>query len=80
MATAAELDALFDLVDDLLINECFDEVDARMDALDVATIDSELLLAWATATFAYRDELQKRAGLMERIGTRLEADLLAGLY
>lgn len=65
------IDVLFDHLDRLLDSGDFEKCDGVLMTIDVKRLDTNLLVALASITRVAKDELAKRAQLMDRVETRL---------
>lgn len=74
----ADLDAIFDRTDDLLLAGDFEAVD-EMFSVDVSTKGSEWLLTLLTATLAAKDKLPSREEFYEKVRDKIGTELVAGL-
>jgi hypothetical protein len=84
--TDAEIDALYDKVDDMLRAGLFDDVDRLLASIDVERLTITMMLAHATITFAANDRLREYFPYVARVRVRLMQvdpertdDLLRGL-
>ena len=80
-----ELDLIYDSIDSLLFDGNFEFVDECLRIIDCEKIDTDLLLGWATITFAARSKLSHRKEFMKRMSHiirqrgEMEDGLLNGL-
>lgn len=68
----AELDELYDKVDDLLDEGKFSELDTLISELDISKFGTFIMLGWLTLTLVAKDHLPSRAGLVRRCEARLQ--------
>lgn len=82
----AAIDLVFEHFDELLFEGRMREADEALAAVDVERLDSNLMVAVLTITYAAKDRLNRRAELLRRVDSRLRvlapervSDLLDGL-
>lgn len=80
----AQVDRIFDEVDDLFLEGLFEDVDYILENLDVPKTPTVLLVAYLSITLAAKDELKKRVEFFQKVKTELEVrenrpNLLKGL-
>lgn len=66
------LDALFQEIDDLLLEGKFDEVDARLREYNPSEVGEELAIGMLVITLAAKRKLKDREGYLQRVRTYLK--------
>lgn len=78
-----DIDAVYYVLDDMLLDGKLDEVDTLLRKIDVQQIAVRIMLSYLTVTRPWKHELKCRSGLCERIRTALASknkiELLSGL-
>lgn len=72
MSTDSAIDALFDRVDDMLLEGRFQDVNQEMVALNVSELDTDTIITWLSITLAAHDKLPARDALVMRCEKRLQ--------